>query len=131
MAVNVADYFTKMQQESLNTLKQGQDASIKALEQFRSFGKEFAEKPGTLPTFENMPSPTQLVEMSFGFAAQVLELRKAYTLKIAEMLVDTQKQVDATFKQATANVQNATQNATANMTSNGSPVAPKPVSANK
>ncbi len=127
MAVNVADYFTKMQQESLNTLKQGQDASIKALEQFRSFGKEFAEKPGTFPTFENMPSPTQLVEMSFGFASQVLELRKAYTLKIAEILVETQKQAEATVKQATATAQNMTQN----VTQNGSTIPSKPVTANK
>jgi hypothetical protein len=108
MSVNVADYFTKLQQEGLATLKQTQDASIAAMTQFRSIGKEFSEKPGTVPTFENLPTATQLVEMSFGFAAQVLELRKAYTLKIAEMLVETQKQTEATIKQAAANVQTAT-----------------------
>ena len=102
MAVNVTDYFTKMQQEGLATLKQTQDATISALEKFRTMGKEFSEKPGTMPTFENLPSPTQLVEMSFGFAAQVLEIRKAYTLKMAEMLVETQKQAEASVKQATA-----------------------------
>jgi hypothetical protein len=122
MAVNVADYFTKLQQESLATIKQGQDASIKALNEFRSFGKEFAEMPGTLPTFENLPSPTQLVEMSFGFAAQLLELRKAYTLKIAEMLVETQKQAEATVKQAAQTVQSA---------QNGSTFPSKPVTSNK
>ncbi|MGA8534161.1 MAG: hypothetical protein WB615_08660 [Candidatus Tumulicola sp.] len=108
MAVNVYDYFTKLQHDSLAAIQQGQDASIKALNEFRSFGKEFAEKPGTIPTFENLPTPTQLVEMSFGFAAQVLELRKAYTLKIAEMLVETQKQAEATVKQATVTAQNGT-----------------------
>ncbi|HEY1655901.1 MAG TPA: hypothetical protein VGF86_12390 [Candidatus Tumulicola sp.] len=122
MAVNVTDYFNKMQQEGLATLKQSQDATISAFEKFRAMGKEFSEKPGTLPTFENMPSPTQLVEMSFGFAAQVLELRKAYTLKIAEMLVETQKQAEATVKQATQ--------ATTTV-SNGTVGAPKPVVTNK
>ena len=39
------------------------------------------EKPGTMPVFENIPSPTQFVELSFGFASQLLELRKAYTLR--------------------------------------------------
>ncbi|HEY5425840.1 MAG TPA: hypothetical protein VIJ77_04745 [Candidatus Tumulicola sp.] len=136
MAVNVSDYFTKLQNEGLATLKQTQDASIAALSQFRSFGKEFSEKPGTIPTFENMPSPTQLVEMSFGFAAQVLELRKAYTLKIAEMLVETQKQAEATVKQATASVQNAANgmpNAANGMSNaaNGMPNAQKPVGSNK
>ncbi|MEO6834900.1 MAG: hypothetical protein ABI231_03220 [Candidatus Tumulicola sp.] len=126
MAVNVSDYFIKLQEEGLSTLKQSQDASIAALNQFRSIGKEFSEKPGTLPTFENLPTATQLVEMSFGFAAQVLELRKAYTLKIAEMLVETQKQAEATVKQAAATVQSATVSA-----QNGTPMGAKPVSSNK
>ena len=78
------------------------------MSKFREFGNEFAEKPGTIPTFENMPSPTQLVEMSFGFASQMLEIRKAYTLKVAEMLVEAQKQAEANVTAAT-------------------PVAPKPV----
>lgn len=104
MTVNVAEYVSKMQQESLAAFKQGQDASLRAFEQFRSFGKELAEKPGTFPTFENVPSPTQFVEMSFSFATQILELRKQYTLKIAEMLVETQKQAEASVKHATATV---------------------------
>ena len=104
MAVNVADYFTKIQEEGLKTIKQTQDASLAAFKEFRSLGKELADKPGTIPTIENLPTPTQLVEMSFGFATQVLELRKAYTLKIAEMLVETQKQAEATVKAAAQNV---------------------------
>ena len=111
MAVNVVEYVSKIQQDSLAAIKQGQDASIQAFDQFRSLGKELAEKPGTFPIFENVPSPTQLVEMSFSFAAQLLELRKHYTLKLAEMLVETQKQAEATVKQATASaptVQNGT-----------------------
>ena len=122
MAVNVAEYVNKMQQDSLAAIKQGQDAGIKALEQFRSLGKEFADNPGSFPTFENIPSPTQFVEMSFSFAAQLLELRKSYTLKIAEMLVETQKQAEATVKQATASVQSV---------QNGSPVSAKSATAAK
>jgi hypothetical protein len=101
MAVNVVDYFAKLQEEGLAAIKQSQDASLSAIAKFREMNKEFAEKPGTMPALENLPSPTQLVEMSFGFASQLLEMRKAYTLKIAEMLVETQKQAEATFKSAT------------------------------
>lgn len=119
MAVNMTEYFTKMQQEGLATVKQSQDASLAAIEKFRAMGKEFSEKPGTIPTFENLPSPTQLVEMSFGFAAQLLELRKAYTLKIAEMLVETQKQAEATVKQAAGTVSSPV--------SNGTPISQKTV----
>lgn len=120
MSVNVAEFVSKMQQESLAAMKQSQDASLRAFDQFRAFGKEFTEKPGTFPTFENMPSPTQFVEMSFGFAAQMLELRKQYTLKIAEMLVETQKQAEDTVKQAAASVQTS---------QNGMVAGPKPVPA--
>ena len=119
MSVNVVEYVSKMQQESLAAIKQGQDANIRAFDQFRAFGKEFAEKPGSFPTFENVPSATQFVEMSFAFAAQLLELRKQYTMKMAEMMVETQKQAEATVKQAAANVQ----------TSPNGTVAPKPVPA--
>ncbi|MBV8149575.1 MAG: hypothetical protein JO092_10820 [Candidatus Eremiobacteraeota bacterium] len=98
MAVNVIEYFNKIQEEGLKTIKQSQDASLAAFSEFRSFSKELAEKPGSIPTVENLPTPTQLVELSFNFASQVLELRKAFTLKIAEMLVETQRQAEASVR---------------------------------
>ena len=98
MSVNVAEYMNKFQEEGLAAIKQTQDASLNAMKSFREFSREMNEKPGTMPTFENVPSPTQLVELSFGFASQLLELRKAYTMKIAEMFVETQKQAEANFK---------------------------------
>jgi hypothetical protein len=98
MSVNVSEYMTKFQEEGLAAIKQTQEASLNAMSSFREFTKELSEKPGTMPTFENIPSPTQLVELSFGFASQLLELRKAFTLKIAEMMVETQKQTEANFK---------------------------------
>lgn len=100
MAVNVSEYMNKFQEEGLAAIKQTQDASLNAMKSFREFTREMNEKPGAMPTFENIPSPTQLVELSFGFASQLLELRKAYTLRIAEMLVETQKQTEANFKAA-------------------------------
>lgn len=100
MSVNVVEYMNKFQQEGLAALKESQDASIKAMSSFREFTKEMTEKPGTMPTLENIPTPTQLVEMSFGFASQLLEIRKAYTLRIAEMMVEAQKQTEAGFKAA-------------------------------
>jgi hypothetical protein len=100
MAVNVSEYMNKFQEEGLAAIKQTQDASLNAIKSFREFTREMNEKPGTMPAFENVPSPTQLVELSFGFASQLLELRKAYTLRIAEMFVETQKQAEANFKAA-------------------------------
>ena len=104
MAINVTEYFTKFNQEGLEALKQTQDANVDALTKFRAIGKEFSVTPGTVPTFENVPSPMQFVEMSFGFATQFLELRKAYTLKVAQMFVDAQKQVESNLNQTTSAV---------------------------
>lgn len=102
--INVTDIFNKAQQEGLKTIKQAQDANLAALTEFRAAARDFSEKPGTLPTLENLPTPVQFVEMSFAFAAQLLEIRKGYALKIAEMIVDTQKQAEATVKAATTTV---------------------------
>ncbi len=106
MAVNVAEYINKIQEEGLTTLKQTQDASLAAMGEFRKFAALSTEKPGALPTFENIPTPTQLVELSFGFASSFLEIRKAYTLKVAEMIAETTKQAEAAVKSAAQNVQN-------------------------
>ena len=100
MAVNVAEFMNKIQEEGLTALKQTQEASLSAMGDFRKFANELTEKPGTIPAFENLPTPTQLVELSFGFASQFLELRKAYTLKVAEMIVEAQKQAEATASRA-------------------------------
>ncbi|MGB8965009.1 MAG: hypothetical protein WCB99_05170 [Candidatus Cybelea sp.] len=100
MSVNFTQYISKLQDEGLAAIKQSQDASLKAMASFRELGKEFAEKPGTVPVLENIPTPTQLVELSFGFASQLLELRKAFTLKVAEMVVESQKQAETNINAA-------------------------------
>jgi hypothetical protein len=122
MTVNVTEYMNKFQEEGLAAIKQTQDASLKAMSSFHEFTKEFSEKPGHLPEFKNVPSPTQLVEMSFGFASQLLEMRKSYTMKIAEMMSDTQKHAEAQFKAATQTV-----TAASNGNPNPNPAASKPI----
>jgi hypothetical protein len=124
MTVNVTEYMNKFQEEGLAAIKQTQDASLKAMNSFQEFTKEFSEKPGHLPEFKNVPSPTQLVEMSFGFASQLLEMRKSYTMKIAEMMSDTQKRAEAQFKAAT---QTVTAPSNGNPNPNPNPAANKPI----
>jgi hypothetical protein len=122
MTVNVTEYMSKFQEEGLAAIKQTQDASLKAMNSFHEFTKEFSANPGQLPDFKNVPSPTQLVEMSFGFASQLLEMRKSYTMKIAEMMSDTQKQAEAQFKAATQTV-----TAPSNGNPNPNPAVNKPI----
>ena len=110
MSVNVVEYMTKLQDEGLEAIKQSQEASLAWMSSWREFTKEFSEKPGTVPTFENVPTPTQFVELSFGFANRWLELRKAFTLKVAEMVTESQKRAEANFKAAEVNFKAATPN---------------------
>ena len=110
MSVNVVEYMTKLQDEGLEAIKQTQEASLAWMNSWREMTKEFSEKPGTMPSFENVPSPTQFVEMSFGFANRVLELRKAFTMKVAEMVSESQKRAEANFKSAEANFKAANPN---------------------
>ncbi len=104
MSVNVAEYFTKFQEEGLSTLKQAQEANLAAFAQVRELGAKFGETPSELPRFENIPPPPPFVEMSFDFATQLLELRKSYTLKIAEIFTETQKQTAEAAVKAAKNV---------------------------
>jgi hypothetical protein len=107
MAVNVVEFINKIQEEGLSTLKQTQEASLAAMGDFRKLATELSDKPGTIPTFENLPTPTQLVELSFGFASQFLEVRKAYTLKVAELIAEAQKQAESTVKSTVAQANHA------------------------
>jgi hypothetical protein len=124
MSVNVSQFITKIQEDGLNTLKQTQDASLAAMGEFRKFATEMSDKPGTMPTFENIPTPTQLVELSFGFAGQFLELRKAYTLKVAELITETSKQAEAAVKQTVSQVNSQIHQATNGQVNNGQVNAP-------
>jgi hypothetical protein len=129
MAVNVKEYMTKFQEEGLDTIKQSQEANLKAIRSFGEFAKEFSEKPGTIPTFENLPSPTQWVEMSFGFASQLLEIRKNYTMKIAEMIAETQKSAQANVNAATsaATPNSNSMPTSASMQNSATPINKQPV----
>lgn len=129
MTVNVKEYMTKFQEEGLDAIKQSQEASLKAIRSFGEFTKEFSEKPGTIPTFENLPSPTQWVEMSFGFASQLLEIRKSYTMKIAEMIAETQKSAQANVSAATsaANPNSASMSNSAPMPNSATPINKQPI----
>ena len=79
-----ADYLTKIQEDVLETIKDAQEASLKS----------FAVP--AFPKVEGFPTAAELIKQSFDFAEKFLEVRKEYTLKVAEMIEAAQKQaVDA------------------------------------
>jgi hypothetical protein len=69
----------KAQVEFLNGLKQAQDLNVKAL----TTVTELFESNGATA---KLPTPAEIVERSFAFTNQLLETRKEYMLKLAELL---------------------------------------------
>ena len=72
------EYIEKVQEDVLNQIKEAQDASLKSF--------------AAMPKFEGFPTPSEVIEQTFDFAEKFLELRKAYTLKVADLIETAQKQ---------------------------------------
>jgi hypothetical protein len=95
MPTTYVDYLSKVQEDVLDQIKEAQEVSLKS---FASLREQFAAYPGMPATtkFEGFPTPAEVIEQSFDFAEKFLEMRKAYTLKVAELIETAQKQfVDA------------------------------------
>ena len=90
------EYFEQAQSEFLKSLKQAQELNVKALESFTSLmanAPTFDVKDATTMT---IPAPTEVVERTFAFTNELMETRKAYMVKLAELATEAQKQfVDA------------------------------------
>ncbi|HET9030734.1 MAG TPA: hypothetical protein VFN49_11210 [Candidatus Aquilonibacter sp.] len=86
------EFAEKAQAEFLNGLKQAQELNVKALESFTAL---MAKSPTVdlkdLSSF-TMPTPAEFVERTFAFTNDMLEARKAYMVKLAELATESQKQ---------------------------------------
>lgn len=73
------EFVEKAQTEFLNGLKQAQEMNVKSLASVT----ELFESNGSTA---KLPTPAEIVERTFAFTNQVLETRKEYMLKLAELL---------------------------------------------
>jgi hypothetical protein len=91
------EYLEKAQHEFLNGLKQLQELNIKGI---TTMSDLFAQ----VPTIEGqdakiaVPTATEVVERTFAFTNQLLETRKEYMVKLAELATEAQKQFADTAK---------------------------------
>ena len=79
------DFISKVQEDVISAVKQVQDASLAGFHTARETTSDYMAGKNPF-TFEAMPNPTQVIENAFGFTAQILELQKAYALKVAESI---------------------------------------------
>lgn len=75
------EFLEKAQTEFLTGLKQAQDLNVKAIESVTELLKENSND-GTA----KLPTPAEIVERTFAFTNQVLDARKEYMLKLADLL---------------------------------------------
>jgi hypothetical protein len=74
------EFLEKAQAEFLTGLKQAQELNVKAIESVTELLKEHGNGAPKLPT------PAEIVERTFAFTNEVLEARKEYMLKLADLL---------------------------------------------
>jgi hypothetical protein len=94
-----ADFFEKVQGEFLNSLKQAQELNIKTLASMTNLVSAIpAVDAKNAASTATLPTPSELVERSFAFTNQILETRKEYMTKLAELATEAQAQFVETAK---------------------------------
>ena len=92
------EYANQVNEGVLAAIKQTQEANLSALEAFRELFSQYAPTPARASVAEWVPSPTQVVEKTFDFAAQLLQIQKEYALRVAETIASAQKKAAGAAK---------------------------------
>src|SRR5215470_3062223 len=92
-------YLEKVQEDVLEGIKESQEATLKSIETFRELAAAYPTTVPAFPKLEGYPSATEFVERSFEFTHKLIDLRKEYAIKFAEIVEAAQKQmIDATTR---------------------------------
>ncbi|MDQ2865588.1 MAG: hypothetical protein M3R51_05125 [Candidatus Eremiobacteraeota bacterium] len=95
---NYTEFFEKMQNEFLSSLKQAQDLNIKTLASMTNLMSSMPSIDTNEASSATLPTPAELVERSFAFTNQMLETRKEYMTKLADLATEAQTQFTQTAK---------------------------------
>ncbi|MHB8140535.1 MAG: hypothetical protein ACYDHD_04645 [Vulcanimicrobiaceae bacterium] len=101
MSTNLIETVEKMNAQGLEALKAAQQQNLEAFTSLLDISEKLAQGKVEVPSLDGVPTPSQVVEMTFDAAGKFLELRKSYALQIAELMVATQKQAVEAAKHAT------------------------------
>ncbi len=103
---NYTEFFEKLQGEFLNGLKQAQDLNIKTLSTLSTLVASVPSIDAKDVTATTLPTPSELVERSFAFTNQMLQTRKEYALKLAELATEAQNQFTDAAKRVAETAKN-------------------------
>lgn len=86
------EYFEAAQGEFLKSIQQAQDLNVKALESFTQLVAHAPAIDLKDAATVTVPTPAELVERTFAFTNQLIETRKSYMVKLAELATEAQQQ---------------------------------------
>ena len=92
------EFFEKAQDEFLKSVQQAQDLNIKTINAWTSLLTQIPTVDADQTQSVKFPTPVELVEKSFEFTNQLLETRKEYALRLAELATEAQQQFADTAK---------------------------------
>ena len=99
-------FFEQAQAEFVNSLKQAQELNVKAITSLT----DLVSKVPTVDVKEaqnfTLPTATEVVEKSFAFTNELLNVRKEYLVKLAELATEAQTQFADAAKRVAAAAQN-------------------------
>ena len=101
-----ADFLEKFQGEFLNGIKQAQDLNLKALAAMTELYTAIPAFDSKVFDGQNLPTATELVERTFAFTNEILETRKEYMVKLAELATEAQQQFVDTAKRVAESAKN-------------------------
>jgi hypothetical protein len=97
----------KLQQQSLDALKQAQATQLAAL---TTIGQIVADVPAFKPgaAFENLPTFAELADLNAAFARNILEQQSAYASQLAGVFTATQQNVTKVAERVVATAASST-----------------------
>ncbi len=78
------DYTQTAQEQTLKTVKQGQQVIVEAIRAWASAVEKAIPEPPAIPYSDELPKPREIIKTSFGFAEQLLKAQKEF----AESVLD-------------------------------------------
>jgi hypothetical protein len=84
MPTTAADYAQTAQEQTLKTVKQGQQVIVEAIRAWANAVEKAIPETPAIPYSDELPKPQEIIETSFGFAQQLLKAQKEF----AESVLD-------------------------------------------
>jgi hypothetical protein len=76
------DYVQTAQEQTLKTLKDGQQAIVDAVHAWADAFERIVPETPAMPFSEHLPTPTEVVKTSFDFAEQLLKMQREFAENI-------------------------------------------------